>query len=111
MERIPVQPFHQDLKSGSVPLKDFDQCTFAIAECEHTAGVRIEMEFQFDDRCQTGIALSEVGNSTGQIDGCAPGKVKHGFSTPGAGQPTVWPDGQSAPTSIRIFSGRRIVTG
>ena len=36
--------------SGQVPLEDLDQCASAIAECEHTAGVRVEMEFQFDDR-------------------------------------------------------------
>lgn len=49
MERMAVQPFHQDPKSGSVPLEDLDQCAPAIAERKHTAGVRIEMEFQFDD--------------------------------------------------------------
>lgn len=45
MERIAVQPFHQDQKSSPVPLEDPDQCTSAIAEREHTTGVRIEMEF------------------------------------------------------------------
>lgn len=86
MERIPVQTFHQDPKSGAVPLKDLNQCASAIAECEHTAGVRIEMEFQFNDRCQTSIALAEIGNSACQINGCAPGKIKHGSSGPGAEQ-------------------------
>ena len=52
MEGIPVQPFHQDPESGPVPLEDLDQCASAIAECEHTAGVRVEMEFQFDDHIQ-----------------------------------------------------------
>ena len=49
MEGIPIQTFHQNPESGSVPLEDLDQCASAIAEREHTAGVRIEMEFQFDD--------------------------------------------------------------
>ena len=49
MEGIPVQTFHQNPESGTVPLEDLDQCASAIAECEHTAGVRVEMEFQFDD--------------------------------------------------------------
>ena len=46
MEGIPVQTFHQNPESGTVPLEDLDQCASAIAECEHTAGVRVEMEFQ-----------------------------------------------------------------
>ena len=82
MEGIPVQAFHQDPKSGTVPLEDLDQCASAIAECEHTAGVRVEMEFQFDDRCQTGVALAEVGNPACQIDCCASGKIKHNSSRP-----------------------------
>lgn len=49
MEGIPIQTFHQDPESGSVPLENLDQCASAIAEREHTAGVRVEMEFQFDD--------------------------------------------------------------
>ena len=44
-----IQTFHQNPESGSVPLENLDQCASAIAEREHTAGVRIEMEFQFDD--------------------------------------------------------------
>lgn len=86
MERIPVQTFHQDPKSGAVSLKDLDQCASVIAECEHTAGIRIEMEIQFDNHCQTSIALAEIGNSACQIDGYAPGKIKHGSSGPGAEQ-------------------------
>lgn len=70
MERIPVQPFHQDPESGAVPLEDLDQCASAIAEGEHTAGIRVEMEFQFNDRSQAGIALAQIGHTTGQIDGC-----------------------------------------
>ena len=50
MEGIPIQTFHQNPESGSVPLEDLDQCASAIAEREHTAGVRVEVEFQFDDR-------------------------------------------------------------
>ena len=42
-------------KSGAVPLEDLDQCASAIAEREHTAGIRVEVEFQFDDRGQAGI--------------------------------------------------------
>lgn len=70
MERIPVQPFHQDPESGAVPLEDLDQCASEIAEGEHTAGIRVEMEFQFDDCGQAGIALAQIGHTAGQIDGC-----------------------------------------
>ena len=55
MEDLLVRPFHQDPKSGAVPLEDLDQCASAIAEREHTAGIRVEVEFQFDDRGQAGI--------------------------------------------------------
>lgn len=57
MEGVPVQPFHQNPKSGVVPLEDIAQRVSAIAECEYAAGIRVEMEFQFDDRGQSGIAL------------------------------------------------------
>lgn len=82
MEEIQIQTFHQDPESGFVPLENFDQCASAIAECEHTAGVRIEMEFQFDDCGQTGIALAEICNSARQIDCCASGEIKHNSSKP-----------------------------
>ena len=49
----------------------YDQCASAIAECEHAAGIRVEMEFQFDDRSQAGIALAEIRNPACQIDRCA----------------------------------------
>ena len=45
MERVLIQPFHLDPKSGVVPLEDFDQCASAIAEREYTAGIRVEMKF------------------------------------------------------------------
>lgn len=109
MERIPVQPFHQDPKSGSVPLEDLDQCASAIAECEHTAGVRVEMEFQFDDCRQTSVALAEIGNPACQIDRCASGKIKHNSSRPAEAQPAAWLGSQRQSQS-GLFSGRRIVT-
>ena len=80
MEGVPVQPFHQDPESGPVPLEDLDQCASTIAECEHTTGVRVEMEFQFDDRCQTGVALAEVGNPACQINGLYASNLGHIFS-------------------------------
>lgn|SRR5699024_1365093 len=89
MEGIPVQPFHQDPESGSVPLEDFDQCASAIAEREHTAGVRVEMEFQFDDCSQTSVALAQIGNPARQIDRCASGKIKHKSSKPAEAQPSA----------------------
>lgn len=49
MKGIPIQTFHQNPESGFVPLENLDQCASAIAEREHTARVRIEMEIQFDD--------------------------------------------------------------
>lgn len=82
VEGVPVQPFHQDPKSGAIPLENLDQCASAIAEREHTAGVRVEVEFQFDDRGQAGIALAKVRNPARQIDRCASGKIKHGPSKP-----------------------------
>ena len=82
MEGIPLQTFHQDPESGAVPLENLDQCASAIAEREHTAGVRIKMEFQFDNCGQTGIAFTEIGHSTRQIDGCASREIKHSSSTP-----------------------------
>lgn len=89
MERIPVQPFHQDPESGAVPLENLDQCASAIAEGEHTAGIRVEMEFQLDDCGQTGIALAQIGHATGQIDGCASRKIKHSLSKPAGAQPSA----------------------
>lgn len=82
MERVPIQPFHQDPESGPVPLVDFDQCASAITECEHTAGVRIETEYYFDDCGQTGIAFAEICNTARQIDRCASGKIKYNSSKP-----------------------------
>ena len=82
MEETPVQSFHLDPKSGSVPLENFDQCASAIAGREHAAGVRVKMEFQFDDCCQTSVALAEIGNPACQIDRCASGKIKHNASRP-----------------------------
>ena len=72
--------------NGKNRLPTYDQCASAIAECEHTAGVRVEMEFQFDDCGQTGIALAQIGHSARQIDSCASGKIKHSSSGPGEGQ-------------------------
>ena len=92
MEGIPVQPFHQDPESGPVPLEDLDQCASAIAECEHTAGVRVEMEFQFDDRSQASIAFAEIGNPACQINRCASGKIKHNSSKSAEAQPSAWKD-------------------
>ena len=34
-------------------------------------GVRVEMEFQFDDCSQTSVALAQIGNPARQIDRCA----------------------------------------
>ena len=99
MERVPVQPLHQDPKSGAVPLEDFDQCASAIAEREHTAGIRVEMEFQFDDCGQAGVALAKIRNPARQIDRCASGKIKHSSSKPGAEQSAVCPDSQHQPQS------------
>lgn len=73
-ERIGIQPFHQDLKPRPVPLEIFDQCASAIAECEHTAEIRVEMEFQLDDCRQTSVTLAEVCYATRQIDGRASGE-------------------------------------
>ena len=87
MERNPVKPFDQDQEYGSVPLEDFDQCASAIAECEHTAGIRVEMEFQFDDRSQASIAPAQIGHSASQIDSCASGKIKHNPSKPAGVRP------------------------
>lgn len=92
MERIPVQAFHQDLKAGAVPLENFNQCAPAIAEREHTAGIRIEMEFQFDDCRQAGITLPQIGNSAGQVDGCGSRKIKHNASKHAAEPSAAWPD-------------------
>lgn len=94
MERFPIQPFHQDPESGPVPLEDLDQGASAVAECEHTAGVRIETEFQFDDCGQTGIALAEICNTARQIDRCASGKIKHNPSKPAEARPAVWLNSQ-----------------
>ena len=71
MKRFPVRPFHQNPKSRAVLLEDFDQCASAIAEREHTAGIRVEMEFQFDDCGQAGVALAKIRNPARQIDRCA----------------------------------------
>lgn len=106
MERIAVQPFHQNPKSGPVPLEDFDQCASAIAECEHTAGVRVEVEFQFDDCCQSGVAPAKVRYTARQIDGRTSGKVKHNSSKPEAGQPSGQRDNPLRSQS-EYFSGDR----
>ena len=87
VKRIPVQPFHQDPKSGAVPLEDFEQCASAIAECEHTAGIRVEMEFQFDDCGQAGVALAKIRNPACQINRCTSGKIKHNPSKPAGVRP------------------------
>lgn len=92
MERIAVQPFHQDPKSRPVPLENFDQCASAVAEGEHTAGIRVKMEFQLDDCRQTGVALAKVCYTARQIDGCVSREVKHSSSEPGAERLLVWRD-------------------
>ena len=53
MKRIPVQLFHKDPETGSVPLKDLDRSAPAVAKIKHTAGVWVEVEFQFDDCSQS----------------------------------------------------------
>ena len=92
MEGIPVQPFHEDPESGPVPLEDLDQCASAIAECEHTTGIRVEMEFQFDDRSQTSVALAEICNPARQVDRCASGEIKHNSLRPAEAQSSAWQD-------------------
>ena len=89
MERSTVQSFHQDPKSGSVPLEDLDQCAPAIAKCEYTAGVRVEVEFQFDDCRQTCVAFTEVCAAAYQINGSASGKIKYSSLTPEEGLPSA----------------------
>ena len=87
MKRFPVRPFHQNPKSRAVLLEDFDQCVSVIAECEHTAGIRVEMEFQFDDCGQTGVALAKIRNLSCQIDHCTSGKIKHNPPKPVGARP------------------------
>lgn len=87
MERIPVQPFHQDPESGAVPLEDLDQCASEIAEGEHTAGIRVEMEFQFDDCGQARVAFAKIRNPARQIDRCTSGKIRHNPSKPAGARP------------------------
>ena len=82
MEGVPVQPFHQDPKSGAVPLEDLDPCASAIVEGEHAAGIRGEMEFQFDNRSQAGIALAEICTPARQDKPSCFRKIKHGPSKP-----------------------------
>lgn len=82
MEHIPVQPFHQAPKSEAVLLKDLDQCASTIAECEHTAGIYGEMEFQFNDCGQVGIVLAKICDPACQIDRRTPGKIEHKPSKP-----------------------------
>lgn len=69
MERVPVEPFHQDPEPCPVPLENLDGCASAIAESEHAAGIRVEMEFQFDEGGQTVIAFSQVSGAAGKIYG------------------------------------------
>ena len=111
MERITVQSFHQDPESGSVPLEDLDQCAPAIAKREHTAGVRVEMEFQFDDRRQTRVAFTEVCAAACQINGSASGKIKHSSLTPEEGLPSAWMDSPHRSRSGGYFPGDRSSQG
>lgn len=53
----PVKAFHQYPETRSIPLEYLDRSASAIAECEHAPGIRIQMEFQFDDSRQTMVAL------------------------------------------------------
>lgn len=81
MKRIPVQLFHKDPETGSVPLKDLDRSAPAVAKIKHTAGVWVEVEFQFDDCSQSIVTFPKVSNSTCQINGSTASQVKHDVLT------------------------------
>lgn len=66
VKRVPVKAFHQYPETRSIPLEYLDRSASAIAECEHAPGIRIQMEFQFDDSRQTMVALPQVSDSAGQ---------------------------------------------
>ena len=45
METVPVKPLHQNPETGSIPLQDLDGSASAIAECEHTSRIGIQVKF------------------------------------------------------------------
>ena len=77
MKRIPVQLFHKNPETGSVPLKDLDRSAPAVAKSKHTAGVWVEVKFQLDDCSRFIVTFSEVTNFTCQINGSTASQVKH----------------------------------
>jgi len=76
--------------SGRCSGRDFIHLETFLAMCSLSKG--IDGEFQFDDRCQTGVALAKVCYTARQIDGCVSREVKHSSSEPGAERLLVWRD-------------------
>lgn len=84
MKGIPVKPFHQNPETGSVPLQNLNRSPPAVAERKHAARIGIKFEFQLDNCSQSVIAFSQIGSSTGKVNGCATRQIKHDLSVPGS---------------------------
>jgi len=52
VKRIPVQLFHKDPETGSVPLKDFDRSAPAVAKSKHTAEVSSAFSMYLSQTCR-----------------------------------------------------------
>ena len=84
MKGIFVKPLHQNPETGSVPLQNLNRNTSAVAERKHAVRIGIEFEFQLDNCSQSVIAFSQIGSSTGKVNGCATCQIKHDLSAPGS---------------------------
>ena len=63
-------------------LQNFNRSPPAVAERKHAARIGIKFEFQLDNYSQSVIAFSQIGSSTGKVNGCATCQIKHDLSVP-----------------------------
>jgi len=56
---------------GSDPNGHLNRSPPAVAERKHAARIGIKFEFQLDNCSQSVIAFSQIGSSTGKVNGCA----------------------------------------
>ena len=63
-------------------LQNLNRSPPAVAERKHAARIGIKFEFQLDNCSQSVIAFSQIGSSTGKVNGCATCQIKHDLSVP-----------------------------
>ena len=63
-------------------MQNFNRSPPAVAERKHAARIGIKFEFQLDNYSQSVIAFSQIGSSTGKVNGCATCQIKHDLSVP-----------------------------